>query len=64
MAVNSGDKAAAVCFRWDKEENVHNLIKFLASYKVVCMYERKDFNADKPKLYECLREEMAQIYQD
>ena len=64
MAANSGEKAAVARFRWDKEDKVHNLIKCLASYKAVCMYEGKDFNADKPKLYECLREEMAQIYQD
>ena len=67
MAANSGEmgeKAAAARFRWDKEDKVHNRIKCLASYKVVCMYEGKDFNADKPKLYEVLREEMARIYQD
>ena len=67
MVANSGEigeKAAAAHFRWDKEDKVHNLIKCLASYKVVCMYEGKDFNADKPKLYKVLRKEMARIYQD
>ena len=64
MAANSGEKAMAARFRWDKGDKVHNLIKCLASYKVTCIYEGKDFNVDKPKLYECLREEIARIYQD
>ena len=64
MAANSAEKAVATRFGWDKGDKVQYLIKCLASYKVACMYEGKVFNAEKPKMYECLREDIAQIYLD
>ena len=64
MAANSAEKDVAARFRWDKGDEVQNLIKCLASYKDACMHERKIFNAEKPKMYECLREDMTRIYQD
>ena len=51
-------------FRWDKGEKMENLIKCLSAYKTKCAYEGKYCNADKPKLYDCIREKMARIYED
>ena len=49
-------------FRWDKEERINNLIQFMLIYKSEMEFDRRDFNADKVKLFEPVRQEMTKIY--
>ena len=49
-------------FRWDKEERINNSIQFMLIYKSEMEFDRRDFNADKVKLFEPVRQEMTKIY--
>ena len=55
-----GDKANR--FRWNQGDKVLSLIKYLASYKSTMEYNNIDFNTDKVKQYEAVREAVAKIY--
>ena len=44
------------------EERICDFIQCMLSYKSEMEFEGKDFNADKVKLYESVREKMAKIY--
>ena len=48
-------------FRWDKEERINSLIQCMLSYKPEIMFEEKNSNADKVKLYESVRQKLAKI---
>ena len=45
-------------------EKIENLIQCLANFKAKMGYNNSDFNADKVKQYEAVREVMARIYED
>ena len=49
-------------FRQDKEERINNSIQFMLIYKSEMEFDRRDFNADKVKLFEPVRQEMTKIY--
>ncbi|XP_046843506.1 uncharacterized protein LOC124437579 [Xenia sp. Carnegie-2017] len=51
-------------FRWDKDDKMENLIRCLANYKSQMEFQNMDFYADKVRLYEAIRVEMAKIYAD
>ena len=51
-------------FRWDRDDNIENLIRCLANYKSQIDYQNIDFNGDKVKQYEAVREAMARIYEE
>ena len=51
-------------FQWNKGEKIENLIQCLANFKAKMGYNNSDFNADKVKQYEAVREAMARIYED
>ena len=51
-------------FRWNQGEKVLNLIQCLGNYKSAMEYRNVDFNADKVKQYEAVRQAMAEIYSD
>ncbi|XP_028414211.1 uncharacterized protein LOC114537269 [Dendronephthya gigantea] len=48
-------------FRWTNEM-IELLINSIETYKVMCEYEGKDFDADRTKQYEWIRVQMQQIY--
>ena len=54
---------ASRSFRWDKEQKVENLIRYLANYKTKMKLWHKDFNADKIQQCEEVKKEMACIYE-
>ena len=51
-------------FRWDRVDKIENLIRCLANYKSQMDYQNIDFNGDKVKQYEAVREAMARIYEE
>ena len=53
-------------FQWNKGDKIENLIRCrcLANFKAKMEYNNSDFNADKVKQYEAVREAMARIYED
>ena len=51
-------------FQWNKGDKVENLIRCLANCKAQMEYKNIDFNADKVKQYEAVREAMARIYEE
>ena len=51
-------------FRWDRDDNIENLIRCVANYKSQMDYQNIDFNGDKVKQYEAVREAMARIYEE
>ena len=50
-------------FQWNKGDKIENLICCLANYKSKMEWNTIDLNADKVKMYEDVREAMAQIYE-
>ena len=48
-------------FRWGKEERINSSIQCMLSYKPEIMFEEKNSNADKVKLYESVRQKLAKI---
>jgi len=56
--------ALAKRFQWNKGDKVENLILCLAKFKSEMEYKNIDFNADKVKQYEAVREAMARIYEE
>ena len=46
-------------FRWDKEQRINNLIQCMLSYKSEIEFEGKDYNADKVKLYDSVRQKIG-----
>ena len=61
-AEESFEKNLKPRFKWVKEERINNLMQCMLSYNSEMEFERKDFNADKVKLYESVRQKMAKIY--
>ena len=55
---------AATRFQWNNGDKIENLIRCLANYKSKMDYQNSDFNADKVKQYEAVREAMARIYEE
>ena len=52
-------------FRWSQGDKVFNLIQCLGNYKSAMEYRNIDFNADKVKQYEAVRQAMySEIYSD
>jgi len=51
-------------FQWNKGDKIENLIRCLANFKAQMEYKNVDFNADKVKQYEAVREAMARIYEE
>jgi len=51
--------ASAAKFKW-KDGMVDDLLRLLLQFKSNMEYRNLDFNADKPKQYEAVREAMAQ----
>ena len=51
-------------FRWDRDDKRESLIRCLANYKSQMDYQDIDFNGDKVKQYEAVREAMARIYEE
>ena len=66
MAATAGASrnASGARFQWSKGGKVENLIRCLANYKAKMEYNNSDFNADKVKQYEAVREAMARIYEE
>ena len=66
MAATAGANrnASGARFQWSKGDKVENLIRCLANYKAKMEYNNSDFNADKVKQYEAVREAMARIYEE
>ena len=52
---NNNTVTATGRFRWDKEQNLENLIRCLANCKAKMEFSNKDFNADKVQYYEEVR---------
>ena len=61
-AEESFEKNLKPRFRWDKEEMINNFIQCMLSYTSEMEFEGKDFNTDKVKLYEYVKQKMAKIY--
>ena len=64
-----GNKMAAACtkekgFQWKKGDKIENLIHCLGNYKAQMEYKNIDFNSDKVKQYEAVREAMSRIYEE
>ena len=61
-----GNKMAAKekRFQWNKCDKIENRIRCLANFKAKMEYKNSNFNADKVKQYEGVREAMARIYED
>ena len=55
---------AATRFQWNRGDKIKNLIRCLANYKSKMDYQNSDFNADKVKECEAVREAMAPIYEE
>ena len=51
-------------FQWNKGDKIENLIRCLGNYKAQMEYKNVDFNTDKVKQYEAVREAMARIYEE
>ena len=51
-------------FQWNKGDKIENLIRCLGNFKAQMEYKNIDFNADKVKQYEAVREAMARIYEE
>jgi len=56
--------AATKRFQWNKGDKIENLILCLANFKLQMEFKNIDFNADKVKQYEAVREAMARIYEE
>ena len=54
----------ATGFQWNNSDKIENLIRCLANYKSKMDYQNSDFNADKVKQCEAVREAMARIYEE
>ncbi|XP_046848039.1 uncharacterized protein LOC124441607 [Xenia sp. Carnegie-2017] len=50
-------------FRWS-HEMIELLINNIETYKTMCEYEGKDFDADRTKQYEWIRVQMLEMYSD
>ena len=48
----------------DNDDKVVNLIKCITHFKTVMQFDKRDFNADKVKMYEEIRKLMAKIYEE
>ena len=55
---------AATRFQWNNGDKIKKLNRCLANYKSKMDYQNSDFNADKVKQYEAVREAMARIYEE
>ena len=51
-------------FQRNKGDKIENLIRCLGNYKAQMEYKNVDFNTDKVKQYEAVREAMARIYEE
>ena len=51
-------------FMWQKEDKVENLISCILEYKAEMDFNAKDFNTDKVKFYEGVRQRLAAIYRE
>ena len=51
-------------FQWSKGDKIENLIRCLANFKAQMEYKNIDFNADKVKQYEAVREATARLYEE
>ena len=60
----NGEKEKANRFLWTAGDKVEILIECLAKFKSTMEYNNCDFNADKVKQYEAVREAMARVYED
>ena len=68
MILFSRNKMAAAStkekrFQWNNGDKIVNLIRCLGNYKAQMEYKNTDFNSDKLKKYEAVREAMARIYE-
>lgn len=63
MAESTRFESSSSKFKWT-ETMVSKLIKAIREYKTKMEYKNLDFSADKVKLYEALRVEMAKEYSD
>ena len=52
---------AANRLQWKKGNKIENLIRCLAIFKAKMEYNNSDFNADKVKQYEAVREAVGRI---
>ena len=50
-------------FRWDRDDKIENLIRCLSNYRSQMDYQNIDFNGDKVKQYEAVREAMVRSYE-
>ena len=55
---------AATSFQWNNGDKIKKLIRCLANYKSKMDYQNSDFNADKVKQYEAVREAIARMYEE
>ena len=51
-------------FCWGRDDKIENLIQCLANYKSQMDYQNIDFNGDKVKQYDAVKEAMAHIYEE
>ena len=51
-------------FQYNTADKIENLIHCLGNYKAQMEYKNIDFNTDKVKKYEAVREDMARIYEE